>query len=400
MSDKNKLVRKISTDTVIPYFPTSDNLIKDLKLDSIYRNSIAAAFMPQYINESGGNPEEWVKTSMFRIGGKFTPKKSQLVKNAEELNSKRDMRKKLIKGTSWPSTKKRMIKKQQGGTLDDEFLNYDNVNISETPLPELTFDTSNFNPYNYISEEPSKREVPNQSSEETSQEPNIQKEEKPVLEKTVKSPDFDPKLGLMGEFVKIATEEGIPFRVTSGYRPNSITSNGSRSWHSKGLALDIIPKEGVSWEVFKNSFNKAPKTLKWIRDNKMGILDETTPEMLARTGGTGAHWHIGRDKMAVDSFSKMFPISKNGGVLKAQWGTKLTGVYTVNPGDNLTKISNSLEIPQDSLLSYNNIPKSKANDLAIGQELLWRKEPEFLDNVRDFSLNLRKNQTNQCLEII
>ena len=384
MSDKNKLVRKISTDTVIPYFPTSDNLIKDLKLDSIYRNSIAAAFMPQYINESGGNPEEWVKTSMFRIGGKFTPKKSQLVKNAEELNSKRDMRKKLIKGTSWPSTKKRMIKKQQGGTLDDEFLNYDNVNISETPLPELTFDTSNFNPYNYISEEPSKREVPNQSSEETSQEPNIQKEEKPVLEKTVKSPDFDPKLGLMGEFVKIATEEGIPFRVTSGYRPNSITSNGSHSWHSKGLALDIIPKEGVSWEVFKNSFNKAPKTLKWIRDNKMGILDETTPEMLARTGGTGAHWHIGRDKMAVDSFSKMFPISKNGGVLKAQWGTKLTGVYTVNPGDNLTKISNSLEIPQDSLLSYNNIPKSKANDLAIGQELLWRKEPEFLDNVKRF----------------
>ena len=320
----------------------------------------------------------------LKLGGKFTPKKSQLVKNAEELNSKRDMRKKLIKGTSWPSIKKRIVKKQQGGTLDDEFLNYDNVNISETPLPELTFDTSNFNPYNYISEEPSKREVPNQSSEETSQEPNIQKEEKPVLEKTVKSPDFDPKLGLMGEFVKIATEEGIPFRVTSGYRPNSITSNGSRSWHSKGLALDIIPKEGVSWEVFKNSFNKAPKTLKWIRDNKMGILDETTPEMLARTEGTGAHWHIGRDKMAVDSFSKMFPISKNGGVLKAQWGTKLTGVYTVNPGDNLTKISNSLEIPQDSLLSYNNIPKSKANDLAIGQELLWRKEPEFLDNVKRF----------------
>lgn len=320
----------------------------------------------------------------YKSGGKFTPKKSQLVKNAEELNSKRDMRKKLVRGTNWPSIKKRIVKKQQGGILDDEFLNYNNVSISETPLPELTFNTFSFNPYNYISEEPSKREVPNQSSEEISQEPNIQKEEKPILEKTVKSPDFDPKLGLMGEFVKIATEEGIPFRVTSGYRPNSITSNGSRSWHSKGLALDIIPKEGVSWEVFKNSFNKAPKTLKWIRDNKMGILDETTPEMLARTGGTGAHWHIGRDKMAVDSFSKMFPISKNGGVLKAQWGTKLTGVYTVNPGDNLTKISNSLEIPQDSLLSYNNIPKSKANDLTIGQELLWRKEPEFLDNVKRF----------------
>lgn len=93
----------------------------------------------------------------------------------------------------------------------------------------MTLDTSSFNPYNYISAEPSKREAPNQSAEEISQEPNIQKEEKPIPKETVSSIDFDPKLGLMGEFVKIATEEGIPFRVTSGYRPNSITSNGSRS---------------------------------------------------------------------------------------------------------------------------------------------------------------------------
>lgn len=40
------------------------------------------------------------EVARWKLGGKFTPKKSQLVKNAEELNSKRDMRKKLIKGTS------------------------------------------------------------------------------------------------------------------------------------------------------------------------------------------------------------------------------------------------------------------------------------------------------------
>lgn len=33
--------------------------------------------------------------------------------------------------------------------------------------------------------------------------------------------------------------------------------------------------------------------------------------MLAKTGGTGAHWHIGKDKIAVDSFSKMFPLGNN-----------------------------------------------------------------------------------------
>ena len=33
----------------------------------------------------------------YKIGGRFTPKKSQLVKNAETQNTKRDMRKKVIK---------------------------------------------------------------------------------------------------------------------------------------------------------------------------------------------------------------------------------------------------------------------------------------------------------------
>lgn len=251
----------------------------------------------------------------YKTGGKLTPKKSKIVKNSEILNNtKRDMRKKLVKGTSWPSIKKRIIKKQQGGTLDNEFLDYTNVETPEVLLSELAFDTSDFNPYSYISTGPSKDETPNKISEDTSkleQVKPVAKKEKSVVRTNITSFDFDPKLGLMGEFVKIAAEEGIPFRVTSGYRPGALTSNGSPSWHSKGLALDIVPKHGVSWEAFQNHFKNSPKTLKWIRDNKFGILDETTPEMLAKTGGTGAHWHIGKDKIAVDSFSKMFPLGNN-----------------------------------------------------------------------------------------
>ena len=30
-------------------------------------------------------------------------------------------------------------------------------------------------------------------------------------------------------------------------------------------------------------------------DNGWGMLDETKPEIMQRTGATGAHWHIGKD---------------------------------------------------------------------------------------------------------
>lgn len=99
-------------------------------------------------------------------------------------------------------------------------------------MSELTFDTSDFNPYSYISTEPFKDETPDKISEDTSKQEQVKpaaKKEKSVVRTNITSFDFDPKLGLMGEFVKIATEEGIPFRVTSGYRPGASTSNGSPS---------------------------------------------------------------------------------------------------------------------------------------------------------------------------
>lgn len=33
-----------------------------------------------------------------------------------------------------------------------------------------------------------------------------------------------------------------------------------------------------------------------MRDRKLGIIDETTPEVMSKTGATGAHWHIGPDQ--------------------------------------------------------------------------------------------------------
>ena len=65
---------------------------------------------------------------------KFTPRKSQLVKNAEKLNGKRDMRKKVVKSTSVGSDlKKRIVKRQQGGVasyinVEEPTVQYNNDN--------------------------------------------------------------------------------------------------------------------------------------------------------------------------------------------------------------------------------------------------------------------------------
>lgn len=251
----------------------------------------------------------------LRKGGLMAaPRKSRLVKNAEVLNTKRDMRKKVIKSTTpAPDIKRKIYKKQDGGILDDQFISYINVPTPEVNLNSVSMNTYSFDPYSYISHKPFKEEAAEKPAITETMEtteplvaPSIQTSPAPKPVK-VDTSNFDPTYGLMKGFIDTATEENLPFRVTSGYRPNAVTSNGSASWHSKGLALDITPARGVSWKEFRDRLSKSPKTLRWLKENNIGIIDETSKEMLAKTGGTGAHFHIGRDKLAVETFNKWFP---------------------------------------------------------------------------------------------
>lgn len=87
------------------------------------------------------SPFDWIKTS-FKLGGKFTPKKSKLVKNAEEQNSKRDMRKKFIKSDRPTYTNNRVKKNQSGGVLSVDpsiFVSWNNISTSNIKLPEVDY---------------------------------------------------------------------------------------------------------------------------------------------------------------------------------------------------------------------------------------------------------------------
>lgn len=107
------------------------------------------------------------------------------------------------------------------------------------------------------------------------------------------------QVGNMQTFLDEAAKHGVYFRVTSGLRPGAKTSSGKTSWHSSGDALDITPLEGKTWDDLRESFRSSPELITWMQNQGYGILDETTEEMLAKTGGTGAHFHIGRDKSAL-----------------------------------------------------------------------------------------------------
>lgn len=115
----------------------------------------------------------------------------------------------------------------------------------------------------------------------------------------------DIKVGNMQDFLDEAAKHGIYFRVTSGVREGATTSNGNRSNHATGDAIDITPLEGQSWDELITQMKDSPELLDYMRKNGMRILDERSPEVLARTGGTGAHFHLSFGKTegkGVDEF--------------------------------------------------------------------------------------------------
>ena len=136
----------------------------------------------------------------------------------------------------------------------------------------------------------------------------------------------DPSIqvGEMQGLLDAFADAGISLRITSGTRPGATTKQGKPSWHSQGRALDITPVAGQTSEDFKDLAEKirnSPDLVKYMQDYGYGILDETTPEALARTGGTGAHWHIGPDKAAITGLET---------ILKGRKGLKIPILFKKN----------------------------------------------------------------------
>lgn len=144
-------------------------------------------------------------------------------------------------------------------------------------------------------------------------------EETPVIQRGTITYNSGVNVGNMQHILDKLADAGISVRATSGARKAGTAGKaGNKSHHVPGNAIDIVPDNGETWDSMKQKIKSNPELLAYFRNNGLGIIDETNPETMRRTGATGAHWHIGPDKLALKGFETLF--AKSGGVLFAKSG--------------------------------------------------------------------------------
>lgn len=129
----------------------------------------------------------------------------------------------------------------------------------------------------------------------------------------------DPSIqvGEMQGLLDAFADAGISLRITSGTRPGARTKQGKQSWHALGRALDVTPVAGQTQKDFEDlaeAIRNSPDLVAYMKEHGYGIYDETTPEALSHTGGTGAHWHLGPDDNAIKGLET---------ILKGKQGLKI-----------------------------------------------------------------------------
>lgn len=129
----------------------------------------------------------------------------------------------------------------------------------------------------------------------------------------------DPSIqvGEMQGLLDAFADAGISLRIISGTRPGATTKQGNQSWHSQGRALDVTPVAGQTQKDFEDlaeAIRNSPDLVAYMKEHGYGIYDETSSDTLSKTGGTGAHWHIGPDKVAITGLET---------ILKGKQGLKI-----------------------------------------------------------------------------
>lgn len=155
-------------------------------MDKVGRPFILQQSNPIWIEgKSVRNPE----LVTMAHGGRFDFKKSPLLKKQEEINGKRDMRKKFIK-SSRPTYKKRIKKAQQGM----RFVSYNPVSNPTIDYKDITNPINPFSEYNYNTtyDKPEALVVPVRDTEETDVVANNPTVE-PVINKPVASKSVTDK---------------------------------------------------------------------------------------------------------------------------------------------------------------------------------------------------------------
>ena len=108
-------------------------------------------------------------------------------------------------------------------------------------------------------------------------------------------------------------QTGKPLLLTSGRRQASdgVGKYSKVSLHNTGNAFDMKALHTDDYYYLMNT----KEGLSLMNKFGLGIIDETDPEMLKKTGGTGAHFHIGKDSKYANQTKERLATLNNGGTL-------------------------------------------------------------------------------------
>ena len=225
--------------------------------------------------------------------------KSQIVKDSEE---KRDMRKKLVANNTAQLKRAFISNRIRKGNQGFKFMNYTPVfgqELSDDLFTTIPKEYSELIKFKTIDEIKNKMEE--------------------VVNQPVVIPQIPQVMDLKSmSLQELIDQEDLPIKITSGYRANSKTKSGNTSHHSRKdsygnpMAYDIVPMFNgkvnttqQGFELLSSSIINNPVAVQWFKDHNFGLLDETSKEMMQRTGATGKHFHIGPDKIALSNWDKL-----------------------------------------------------------------------------------------------
>lgn len=198
-------------------------------------------------------------------------------------------------------------------------------------------------------------------------------------------------------FPQLLKEEGINIRVTSELRKNAKTKSGHKSHHSYinewgfSAACDIVPTDG-NFDKLKKDIYDNPRIVAWLINHNIGILEETTQDVISKTGATGKHFHVGPDKWAIKMSSKYIDYSTK---------NILANNFSKNK-KSLSEVGWNINRP----FQNNNAWKVSLNTkVSLTKEDLWGKDTGNSQNVHRLDLlgtqtrlgsNLARKHNNPC----
>lgn len=132
----------------------------------------------------------------------------------------------------------------------------------------------------------------------------------------------------------------------------------------------------------RNKIRTSKELQNYLINHNIGILDETSSQMLAQTGGTGAHWHIGPDKRAIEGLRVL--ISKKGAKILQLGGQIQYSPYLADFKDNASNktdfsvITKEERVPGSYVRQYDlsDKPKVKTTDYTVPPQQQVKQEKE------------------------